>query len=86
MKRQPSNREPLQLLNFFSGFTDAIIEQTKEIKMTNFILIKEKTEVQKVLEQAKYMEMKRKQKSLRVLAFSLVPLAFRIGIKLSTGV
>lgn len=54
--------------------------------MTNFILIKEKTEVQKVLEQAKYMEMKRKQKSLRVLAFSLVPLAFRIGIKLSTGV
>ena len=62
--------------------TDAIIE-SKEIEMTtDFVLVKEETEVQKVIRQGQYMEMKRKEKAFRILCLSLVPLCFRIGLEL----
>ncbi len=50
--------------------------------MTNFVLVKEETEVQKVIRQGKYMEEKRKEKAFQILYLSFVPLCFRIGLEL----
>jgi hypothetical protein len=51
--------------------------------MCNFILIEEETEVQKVLRWGKYKERKQKEKALKILSISLLPLCFRIGLEMS---
>ena len=52
---------------------------------TDFVLVKDMTDLEKAQLVTDKIFEKKKMKSLRNLALSTVPLAFRIGIRLATG-